>query len=624
MQTPLYKNTVQHVDTAHRKLSRLLSVVWYDLSWRFAPPGTFRQRFEQAIVNMPQGICLYDAQDRLQLVNEQFCRIYSQPMATLPMGMRFYDILANSCAVGNYPGRSVEDIYRERKAHIDRRQPDTFLQELGDGRLIAIYHQPLEDGGWVCTYEDITERRRAESRIEFLAQHDVLTELPNRLLFNERLDEALATAREDSPAALLCLDLDGFKEINDGFGHAAGDLLLKEVGRRLLVNLRKGDTAARLGGDEFAILLQSASASEAVATAHRVTIALDGKYELGQYGEANVGVSIGIACAPAQANESEALLSLADKALYAAKSAGLGIPRLYDDHLKSETKTMSSPSPLGKKRREASGLQALRQAANLANDLRVAMHAGHLHLNYQPIYDTSTRRLIACEALLRWNDPARGNVPPLEFIPVAEDAGLIGPLTEWVLLHACREAAAWPDSVQLSVNLSPLNLSQPSLVPTVARILGDTGLAPQRLVLELTEGLLLERSTTVQDALFGLKDLGVELWIDDFGAGHANLGYLQRLSCNVVKIDRSFLDQHDKRRELLGGMISLAQSCGLRVLAEGVETIEHDALLKELGCDLLQGYLLARPMSAESLRGLLSISSPDGSERSSIAAVCFG
>jgi EAL domain-containing protein (putative c-di-GMP-specific phosphodiesterase class I) len=282
---------------------------------------------------------------------------------------------------------------------------------------------------------------------------------------------------------------------------------------------------------------------------------------------------------------------------------------------------MSSPSPLGKKRREASGLQALRQAANLANDLRVAMHAGHLHLNYQPIYDTSTRRLIACEALLRWNDPARGNVPPLEFIPVAEDAGLIGPLTEWVLLHACQEAAAWPDSVQLSVNLSPLNLSQPSLVPTVARILGDTGLAPQRLVLELTEGLLLERSTTVQDALFGLKDLGVELWIDDFGAGHANLGYLQRLSCNVVKIDRSFLDQHDKRRELLGGMISLAQSCGLRVLAEGVETIEHDALLKELGCDLLQGYLLARPMSAESLRGLLSISSPDGSESRDLALI---
>jgi diguanylate cyclase (GGDEF)-like protein len=540
-------------------------------------------------------------------------------MATLPMGMRFYDILANSCAVGNYPGRTVEDIYRERKAHIDSRRPGTFLQELGDGRLIAIYHQPLEDGGWVCTYEDITERRRAESRIEFLAQHDVLTELPNRLLFNERLDEILATAREDSPAALLCLDLDGFKEINDDLGHAAGDLLLKEVGRRLLANLRKGDTAARLGGDEFAILLHSASASEAVATAHRVTIALNGKYELDQYGEANVGVSIGIACAPAHANEPEALLSHADKALYAAKSAGLGIPRLYDDHLKSET--ASSRSPLGKKRRESSGLQALRQAANLANDVRVAMHAGHLYLNYQPIYDTCTRRLIACEALLRWNDPIRGNVSPLEFIPIAEDSGLIGPLTEWVLLHACREATAWPDPVQISVNLSPLNLSQPSLVTTVTRVLRDTGLAPQRLILELTEGLLLERSNTVRNALLGLKDLGVELWIDDFGAGHANLSYLQRLTCNVVKIDRGFLDQHDKRRELLGGMISLAQSCGLRVLAEGVETSEHDALLKELGCDLLQGYLLARPMSAESLRTLISTSDFSVSESPCLALI---
>ena len=225
---PRLENLLRPVDTAHRKLSRLASVVWYDLSWRFAPPGTFRQRFEQAIVNMPQGICLYDAQDRLQLVNQQFCRIYNQPLPTLRMGMRFYDILANSCAVGNYPGRTVEDIYRERKAHIDSRQRDTFLQELGDGRLIAIHHQPLADGGWVCTYEDITERRRAESRIEFLAQHDVLTELPNRLLFNERLDEVLAAAREDNPSALLCLDLDGFKEVNDGLGHAAGDLLLKK------------------------------------------------------------------------------------------------------------------------------------------------------------------------------------------------------------------------------------------------------------------------------------------------------------------------------------------------------------------------------------------------------------
>jgi diguanylate cyclase (GGDEF)-like protein len=599
-------NFQSRMEDARRRLSRLYSVLWYDLSWRLAPPGMFRERFEQAITNMPQGICLYDAQDRLQLVNEQFCRIYSQPMTSLRMGMRFYDILANSCAVGNYPGRTVDDIYRERKSMVDNRRPDTFLQELGDGRLIAIYHQPLEDGGWVCTYEDITERRRAEARIEFLAQHDALTELPNRLLFNDRLCKALTAARVSSPCALLCLDLDGFKAINDSFGHAAGDLLLREVASRLLDNLRKEDSAARLGGDEFAILLQDTSPSAAVATAQRVTAALNQPYLLEHYGEAVIGVSIGIACAPTHANDAEGLLSLADKALYAAKSAGLGVPRLYDDQLKLTSKAPASMAATSrKKRQEPSGLQALRDSANLANDLRVAMHAGHLHLHYQPIYDAGSRRLVVCEALARWTDPVRGAISPLTFIPAAEASGLIGPLTEWVLRKACEEANSWDNSVQISVNFSPLNLSQPSLVATVSRILADTGLAPHRLVLELTEGSALEKSDVVQKALRGLKNLGVELWIDDFGVGHANIAYLQQLSCNVVKIDRCFLEQHDKRRELLSGMISLAQECGLRVVVEGVETNEHDQLLQELGCDLLQGYLLGRPMSADQLRATL-------------------
>jgi len=599
----MFINFIRTVNTVHRKLARLGSLVWYDLSWRLARPGTFRQRFEHAVMNMPQGICLYDAQDRLQLVNERFCRIYGQQMAALRMGMHFYDILADSCARGNYPGRTVDDLYRERKAQIDRRQPNTFIQELGDGRLIAIHHQPLEDGGWVCTYEDITERRRSESRIQFLAQHDVLTELPNRLLFNERLNEALATAREDNPCALLCLDLDGFKEVNDRFGHAAGDLLLKEVGRRLLINLRKGDTAARLGGDEFAALLLNASAAEAVATAQRITMAVSGTYHLEQFGEANIGVSIGISCAPTHANDPEAILSMADKALYAAKTEGLGVPRLFDHYLTSQEYLEATLQPsLQRRRQESSGMQTLRNAANLANDLRAAMHAGHLHLNYQPMYDTRTRDISACEALLRWNDPVRGNVSPIDFIPAAEDSGFIGPLTEWVLLHACKEATAWPDSVQLSVNLSPLNLNQPTLVATIKRILDNTGLSPRRLVLELTEGVLLENSDDVRATLRELKALGVELWIDDFGSGHANLSYLQQLPCSVVKVDRSFLEEHDRRRELLGGIISVAKACGLRVAVEGVETPEHAELLQELGCDLLQGFLLARPMPPDMLR----------------------
>jgi diguanylate cyclase (GGDEF)-like protein len=591
-----------------RRFAQVLAAIRHDLSWRLARPGAFRQRFEHAIATMPQGICLYDAQDRLELVNEQFCKIYNQPMSRLRTGMRLYDILADSCAIGNYPGRSVDDIYSARKAFINKREKGTFLQELGDGRLIAIYHQPLEDGGWVCTYEDITERRRAEAQIEFLAQHDGLTQLPNRLLFNARLDDALKKANAGVPSALLCLDLDGFKDVNDRLGHAAGDALLQEVARRLLKCVRKDDTAARLGGDEFAIVLPNTSAAEAVKTAQRVTSALSGTHSLGAFGEARIGVSIGIACAPEHAAETDALMLLADKALYAAKHSGLGIPRLYDDQIERPAAGAPGETAANRKGRSLSpAIEELRKIAALANDLRAALHDGHIHLCYQPIYDSVTRRPIAFEALARWTDPVRGSVSPAEFIPAAEESGFIGPLTEWVLLNACREAVRWREPVQVSVNLSPLNLSQPSLVATVERILAKTGLPPNRLVLELTEGVLLESSDAIQDCLRGLKELGVALWLDDFGAGYANLGYLHRLSCDVVKIDRSFLAQHEKQRAILGGMISLAQACGLRVVVEGVETAHHHLLLQELGCDLLQGFLFARPMPPEQIDASLGL-----------------
>ncbi len=550
---------------------------------------------------------MYDAQDRLQLVNEQFCKIYNQPMTRLRTGMTLYEVLVDSCAIGNYPGRSVDEIYSARKAFIDKREKGTFMQHLGDGRQIAIYHQPLEDGGWVCTYEDITERRRAEAQIEFVAQHDGLTQLPNRLLFNARLDEALSRANSGNSCALLCLDLDGFKDVNDRLGHAAGDALLKEVAKRLLKCVRKDDTAARLGGDEFAIVLPDTSAGDAVKTAQRVTSALSGLHLLAGFGEAQIGVSIGIACGPEHAASADALMLLADKALYAAKHSALGIPRLYDDDLEHFKERSSTEVFVGRKGRGLSpAMEQLRQAATLANDLRAALYDGHVHLCYQPIYDALTRRPIAFEALARWTDSVRGHVSPDDFIPAAEESGFIGPLTEWVLLNACKEASRWKEPVQVSVNLSPLNLAQPSLVATVERILHTTGLPADRLVLELTEGLPLDSSAAVQCCLRGLKQLGVELWLDDFGSGYANLGYLHKLACNVVKIDRSFLAQHDKQREVLGGMIALAQACGLRVAVEGVETVDHHLLLQELGCDLMQGYLFARPMPPEQIDALLS------------------
>jgi diguanylate cyclase (GGDEF)-like protein len=588
-----------------RRLAQILAAIRYDLSWRFARPGAFRQRFEHAIANMPQGICLYDANDRLQLVNEQFCRIYNQPMTRLRTGMTLYEVLADSCAIGNYPGRRVEDIYWARKAFIDRREKGTFLQELGDGRLIAIYHQPLEDGGWVCTYEDITERRRAEARIEFLAHHDGLTELPNRLLFTDQLDRAIDQASSNNPCALLCLDLDGFKDVNDRLGHAAGDALLKDVADRLMGCVRGNDTPARLGGDEFAIVLPDTSPTKALETANQLAFALREPYRLAMFGSAEIAVSIGVACAPDHASTGDELLLMADRALYVSKKARLGMPVLFDDELQTAP---GGAAPSDRKRPLTdAGRDDLDQ---LAADLAEALQDGRLFLHYQPIYDSASGRPTVLEALARWNDPGRGAVSPLEFIKAAEEFGLIGQLTEWVLTTACREAVRWNDRFQVSVNLSPLNLRDASLVETVERILKESDLPPSRLVLELTEGSIIDQSDEIADRLRALRELGVELWLDDFGAGYANFEYLQRLLCDVVKIDRSFLARYEKRRELLGGMISLARACGLRVAVEGVESAEHHDLLRELGCDLLQGFLLARPLPPEQLRASLGLDLP--------------
>ena len=595
--------------TAGRRFAQALAAIRYDLSWRFARPGAFRQRFEQAIANMPQGICLYDAQDRLQLVNEQFCRIYNQPMSRLHTGMTLYDVLADSCAIGNYPGRDVEEIYLARKRFIDRREKGTFLQQLGDGRLIAIYHQPLQDGGWVCTYEDITERRKAEARIEFLAHHDGLTELPNRVLFTERLDHAISQASLGNPCALLCLDLDGFKNVNDRLGHAAGDLLLKTVAHRLRHCVRGDDTCARLGGDEFAIVLPNVSPAVALRIAHQITSVLRKAYDLGTFGSAEIGSSIGIACAPDHAASSDQLLLVADRALYISKKAKLGVPALFDHGLEDIGGGAGAEVPQARARSLVNDgrSEELRQ---LANDLAAALRDGSLYLHYQPIYESASGRPIALEALARWNVPDRGGISPAEFVHAAEEYGLIGALTEWVLSSACREASRWTQQLQVSVNLSPLNLRDAALVPTVERVLRETGLAPSRLVLELTEGSLIDRSEDVAHRLRALRKIGVGLWLDDFGSGYANFEYLQHIACDVVKIDRCFLARSEKRRELLGGIISLAQACGLRVAVEGVETAEHRELLAELGCDLLQGFLLARPQLPEQLRSSLALDLP--------------
>ena len=587
------------------RMDRAASLVRSELYWRFARPGSLLRRFEQAVTNMSHGVCLYDAQDRLQLVNEQFCRIYSQPMDTLHVGMSFRDILANSIAVGNYPGQTTDQVWRKRKAFIDLRQPGTFMQELGDGRLIAISHQPLLDGGWVATYEDITERRRAEMQIKFMAEHDALTQLPNRVLFGERLQQALAAVQQGGCCTLICLDLDGFKLVNDRLGHAAGDMLLRQVADRLQMNSRADDIPARLGGDEFAVLLPCTKSVEALAIAARIGDALRCAYDLGASGLAGVGVSIGVACAPDHADAADMLMSHADSALYVAKHASLAVPHLYDAQPpRSPVHRRAAPvKPCGPED-PSDGLGPLRTAASMVSDLRIALQSGRLHLEYQPICDCATEDAIAYEALLRWNDPIRGNVPPSEFIPAAEDSGFIVPLSDWVLRQACAEAARWGGPAQVSVNLSPRNFSQPDLAATIGSILLETGLPPGCLVIEVTEGLLLDQSPVVQGTIQGLRALGVELWLDDFGTGYANFVTLRSVPFSSIKVDRSFLAQGPDGATVLGAMIGFGKVCGLKVVVEGVETAEQLDLLRTLGCDRIQGYLLGHPARAEHLRSL--------------------
>jgi diguanylate cyclase (GGDEF)-like protein/PAS domain S-box-containing protein len=543
-------------------------------------------RLDAALDNMSQGLCLYDADNRLKVVNRRFFEIFGLSPARVQPGMTFREILELSVMAGNHVGKTAPELIAEQEGFVSQRAQGTQFQELGHGRVVAMAHQPTVDGGWVATYEDVTERRHAEARIVFMARHDALTNLPNRVLFAERIEQALAQMGRGNGFAVLCLDLDHFKQVNDTLGHPVGDELLRAVAERLQACAREIDTVARLGGDEFAIVQREVKHPEdAAILARRIVEVVSAPYQLeGQC--VTIGVSIGIALAPADGALCERLLKNADLALYRAKAEQRGVWRFFEAEMDAR-------------------LQARRR---LEVDLRGALANGELQLLYQPLYDLERERICGFEALLRWHHPKRGLVLPSEFIPIAEEIGLIVSFGEWVLYQACAEASKWPDHVKLAVNVSPAQFKSDRLVHTVIDALATSGVKAQRLELEITESVLLANSGTTFNILHSLRDLGVRISMDDFGTGYSSLSYLRSFPVDKIKIDQSFirgLAATDGSDMIVRALIGLGRSLGMLTTAEGVETAEQLSQLRKERCNEVQGYLFSPPVEPSHIPQLL-------------------
>ncbi len=542
-------------------------------------------RFEAALNNMSHGLLMYDADATIAVVNRRFSEIYGIDRNMIRAGGSHSDLLALSVAAGNHPDQTVDELIAEVAPLLEEHQPGMATRTISGGRTIAVSYNPMPDGGWISMHEDITERCKSLEQIAFLARHDPLTRLPNRLLFQERLEAGLQEMGDCETIALLCLDLDQFKMVNDSLGHPIGDQLLVAVAERLQSVVRKTDTIARLGGDEFAIVQRGVETEdEASALAGRIIRVVSKPYDLDCH-RVSIGVSVGIALAPEDARQRQELLRKADLALYSAKQQGRGTWRLFQPALDDVVQ--------GRRKMEYG--------------LRQALRANQLELYYQPVVAARTRRLSGFEALLRWNHPTRGMVPPNEFIPLAEETGLIVEIGAWVIEQACAQAAFWPDELSVAVNLSAVQFRS-DLVRTVADAIDAHGLTPDRLVLEITESVLLQHNQSTLSTLHVLRGLGVQIAMDDFGTGYSSLSYLRSFPFDTIKIDQSFvrgLEMRDECTAIIRAVIGLGHSLRTRIIAEGVETEEQLEILAMEGCSEVQGYFFSKPVPAAALPDLI-------------------
>ncbi|MGI4942497.1 MAG: putative bifunctional diguanylate cyclase/phosphodiesterase, partial [Janthinobacterium lividum] len=548
------------------------------------------ERFDAALSNMAQGLCLFDAQERLIVHNQCFARMFGEPAT----GVSAAALARKQSANGMFaPPGPIGCAGEDRRTY-----------ELDDGRVIQVSRQAVPGEGWVATFEDVTERRRSQEQISHMARHDALTGLPNRVLFREHIERVLPRMRRGGSAAVLCLDLDGFKGINDMLGHPAGDELLRLVAGRLRDNTRETDLVARLGGDEFAIIqVDTQQPAEAASLADQLVAALKEPFDLlGQ--QVEIGISIGTVLTDMAESTADELLRNANIALYRAKAEGRGAWRFFDPGMDAE----------------------IQQRRLMETDLRRAVANGQFVVYYQPLVDARTRAPTGFEALMRWQHPERGLVSPAEFIPLAEKMGLILGMGAWALVQACTDAAGWPEHLKVAVNLSPMQFLGGRLVEEVEQALATSGLAASRLELEITESVLLQDNDANLGVLHRLRVLGVRISMDDFGTGYSSLSYLRRFPFDKIKIDQSFVRNLEQERgsiEIVRAVVGLGKALGMDVLAEGVETLEQLAILQTEGCNELQGYLFGRPQPVQDVMGVLAGHLPgkDGAARGLLLVV---
>jgi diguanylate cyclase (GGDEF)-like protein/PAS domain S-box-containing protein len=564
------------------RLRRIL----FDSATKSRDMAQLANRFDAALNNMPHGLCMFDTEGHIVVSNQKLSQLMGLQTSELK-GLSLRCLLEKSSVeAGLISEVNAQSLIDRMTARLSRDDDAALVVEMQNGRILEFTLQSMDNGGLVLLAEDITERKAAEAEKDRLARFDSLTGLPNRAVLRDRMERALGECRPDNMCAVHFIDLDQFKQVNDTLGHTRGDMLLEAVAKRLVNAAGDAGVIARFGGDEFVVLQAPiTSPQQGESLAQSILTNLGGTYDLDGY-EVVASASVGIAIAESKIDPDQFLRN-ADMALYRAKSEGRGIWRWFEASMEARA-------------------QARR---TLELDLRHALETEAFELHYQPLFNLKTRSIVTCEALIRWSHPARGMIPPSQFIPVAEEMGLIIEIGKQVLNKACLECLTWPGATSVAVNLSPMQFSRSNVPALVRDVLAATNLSPSRLEIEITESTLLQDTIKTRNDLRQLEHLGVKISLDDFGTAYSSLSYLHSFPFHKVKIDQSFLRglvDDERRVTLLSGMTRLSARLGLHVVVEGVETEEQlELLASDDSIDEVQGYLLCRPMPASDLRKLL-------------------